>query len=75
MSDRTTGFVVVLDHALRDDDAKATLSAIRHIRGVLAVKKIDPSIMHEEIGAERVRVEVANQLFDLGRKVARGDDR
>jgi len=37
MTDRFAGFVVSLDKDLREDDAAATLNAIRQIKGVIDV--------------------------------------
>lgn len=38
MTDRYDAFLVVLDHAIRDDDAEATIAAIKQIKGVLDVQ-------------------------------------
>lgn len=40
MTDRYTGFAVVLVTPMRDDDAEATLAALRQIRGVATVEPI-----------------------------------
>lgn len=45
MSDRISGFLVTLESSLRDDDAEATLAAIRQIRGVLSVAPVVEDIV------------------------------
>jgi nitrate reductase NapAB chaperone NapD len=40
MTDRHAGYVVVLDDSLREDDAQATLNALRQIKGVIAVEPV-----------------------------------
>lgn len=38
MTERYAGFYVILEKDIREDDAKATISAMRHIKGVLSVE-------------------------------------
>ncbi len=44
MTDRYAGFVVVLDEDVREDDAQATINAIRQIKGVLGVEPVGADI-------------------------------
>lgn len=74
MSARVAGFLVILDHDLRDDDAEATLNALRQIRGVMKVKPVAPDYSDFGIAEARTRREIADQLFELARKVAHGND-
>lgn len=66
MTDRLSGFVVVLEEDTRDDDAQATLDAIRQIRGVLSV---EPHV--SDIGAiialSRTKHEILNGLIAIVR--------
>lgn len=41
MTKRHSGYIVVLEEVLREDDAEETLKAIRMIKGVLAVSPVD----------------------------------
>lgn len=40
MTDRHAGYVVALDHNMREDDAEQTIAALRQIRGVAAVTPV-----------------------------------
>lgn len=37
MTDRYSGYIVVLENDIREDDAESTINAIKHIKGVLSV--------------------------------------
>ncbi len=64
MTDRYNGFVVILEKDIREDDAEATIAAIKQIKGVLKVK---PNIgsLDEAIAAERIRYELRRQIFEV----------
>jgi hypothetical protein len=64
MTDRLNGVWVAFEKNVREDDAEATINAIRQIRGVLDVKKhvADPMAW---IGEQRVRQELGTKLFDI----------
>lgn len=68
MTDRHAGYVVTLESPLREDDAQATLDAIRMIKGVLSVEPIvsSPEVM---AGAARARDEFRQKLYDFVREV------
>ena len=40
MTDRHSGYVVSLDHDIREDDAEAVLNALKMIKGVLSVSPV-----------------------------------
>ncbi len=64
MTDRFAGFVVTLESDMRDDDAAATIAALRQIRGVVNVEPIK-SGLDVHIAMSRVRVELANKLYSV----------
>ena len=41
MTTRHRGYVVVLERDIREDDAAATIAALKRIRGVLTVKAVE----------------------------------
>lgn len=51
---RHAGYVVVLDHDLREEDSEGLLDAIRRLRGVLTVKPIE-SDCNLDIAEDRAR--------------------
>lgn len=61
MTDRYSGFVVTLSRDIREDDAEATIAAIRQIKGVVDVKPVisDASSMIE---SQRMRLELVQIL-------------
>ena len=68
MTDRHAGYVVVLDRDIREDDAEATLNALRMVRGVIRVEPVvaDPAMMLAE---GRARMECAGRLRELAREI------
>lgn len=68
MTDRHRGYVVVLHKDIREDDAEATLNALRMVKGVLSVDPVtkDPG---SYITETRVRSEMREHLFDLIKKI------
>jgi hypothetical protein len=64
MTDRVNGFFVVLEQDIREDDAEATIAAIKQIRGVLSVK---PNVggFDEYIAEMRVRSELTDALLKV----------
>lgn len=51
MTDRHAGYIVVLDKDIREDDAEATLTALRRVRGVISIEPIIvDSMSHEHEG-------------------------
>ena len=70
MTDRHSGYIVVLENNFRDDDAEAILNALRMVKGVLSVEPIvaDP---HAYIARERVKKELSEKLWNA----LEGDDK
>ena len=69
MSDRIKGFVVVLEHPMRDDDAEHIADAIAMIRGVASVKAgIDSGgdVMNREMERQRIMRRLAESVFKEG---------
>ena len=64
MTDRYSGFVVVLDRNVREDDAEQIVEAIAMVKGVIAVKPHIAEIA-EVIAQERVRQELVSRLWDV----------
>src|SRR5687768_2920427 len=64
MTDRFAGFVVSLDKDLREDDAAATLAAIRQIKGVLDVV---PEICsaHVHIAEARAQRAIEEKILEV----------
>lgn len=58
MTDRYKGFIVTLSDDLRDDDAAATIAAIKQIKGVIAVKPVLNEGIGDEMAQDRVRHEL-----------------
>lgn len=63
MTDRHAGYIVALDHDIREDDAEATIAALKQIKGVLRVKPVVSDSL-AFIAAERMRVELAQTVMD-----------
>lgn len=64
MTDRHNGYYIVLEKDIRDDDAEATIAAIKQIRGVLSVT---PNIagFDEHIAEMRARSDLAEKLWKV----------
>jgi hypothetical protein len=65
MTDRITGFTVVLDEPLRDDESAIAnlLNAIGLLRGVAAVKPVVGELAPEHIAELRTRAHLATQIY------------
>lgn len=63
MSDHYNGFFVILEHDIKDDDAQATINAIRQIRGVIDVQPhiADPDVA---IVKAQLRAELFQELYE-----------
>lgn len=64
MTDRHTAYIVTLEQPTREDDAAATVSALRQIKGVIDVRPVvsDPGQM---AGAVRADHSWRNALISL----------
>ena len=67
MTDRHVGYVVTLEHDMREDDAEGTLTALRQIKGVLDVRPLVGSA-ETILAYERAR----NHFFTALMKTIRG---
>jgi hypothetical protein len=67
MTTRLKGFVVTLEHDIREDDAEQVLRALSMVRGVVGVKPIvsDPGDM---IIRSRVTAEIYQKIFEVFRE-------
>lgn len=72
MSDRINGFVVILDKDYKDEDIEQTINAIKQIKGVLEIK---PNIVTaiERMSGERLKIEIANKIYDFAQQILSGD--
>ena len=64
MTDRYAGFVVVLDHDIREDDAEGTIQAIRHLRHVADVKPVN-GVVEVAIAESRVRLDLWQKIREI----------
>jgi hypothetical protein len=64
MTDRLKGCVVAFEADIREDDAEATLAAIRQIKGVVAVT---PSVVTPDdwINRSQVRTELTEKVLEV----------
>ncbi len=64
MTDRLKGVWVAFEHDIREDDAEALTSAIKQLRGVLAV---EPQVVDvgDWVAEERVRADYRTKLMDI----------
>lgn len=63
MTDRFAGFVVTLERDLREDDAAATIAAIKQIKGVIGVQPLAASY-EQHIAEQRVRFDLEKRLWN-----------
>lgn len=64
MTDRHAGYVVTLAADLREDDAQATINAIRMIRGVVSVEPVLGGV-DVHIAEERAEAQWRQRIADL----------
>lgn len=64
MTDRLAGFIVTLEKPIREDDAEATLAAIRMIRGVVSVDPVVADPMHH-MAISAARHDIGRQLWKV----------
>lgn len=74
MSNRINGFIVVLDKNYKDEDVEATISAIKQIKGVIAVK---PNIVtsNESISKYQTKIEIVNKIYDFAQQILEGENK
>lgn len=64
VTDRHSGFLIMLDHDTRDDDAAVIANAIGMIKGVLQVVPV-PADVRQTIAIERARAELRKDIAVL----------
>jgi len=64
VTDRLKGFVVTLDHDMRDDDAENIRKAILALKHVSAVNPV-ASDYNDLINRQRVRQELGKKIIDV----------
>lgn len=62
MTTRHTGYIVTLEKDIREDDAEVVITALRMIRGVVAVTPVEAN-PESRIAEERVRQELRVKLW------------
>ena len=65
MTDRHSGYVVVLNRDIREDDAEAVINAIRMVKGVLSVEPVEGDVSGKLIAEMRRDRQWQKALFDL----------
>lgn len=69
MTERHAGYLVTLEHDMREDDAESTIAALRHIRGVLSVTPVTAGSSEYYIGAARTLEDVRKKVLELLRSL------
>jgi hypothetical protein len=67
MTDHHAGYVVALDHNIREDDAQAVLAALSMVKGVIGVEPVeaDLSLQVAQMRADsEIRTRLWNALKD-----------
>ncbi len=64
MTDRYSGYVVILEDNIRDDDAQDTINAIKQIKGVLDVTPI-VSDFATMIAEKRARIGLLQKMITI----------
>lgn len=65
MTDSVKGFYVVLERDQKDEQADATLSAIRHVRGVLSVEPVPADSLVDHFSEKRVQHEYWEKIHAI----------
>lgn len=71
MTDRHIGYIVTLEHDIREDDAAATIAALRQIRGVLNVTPVVSDAHVEMIAERRARSKFLGSLDKLAAEIVK----
>ena len=73
MTDRHAAYLVTLNHDTRTDDAEATLTALRMVRGVLDVQPVLADL-DQQIAQTRADNEWRNRIYKMLEAERRGED-
>lgn len=71
MTERHAGYLVVLDHDFREDDAEAIVHALSMVKGVLSVEPVS-DVVGVQLATARVRAEMATAVTRAVTDVLRG---
>jgi hypothetical protein len=63
MTTRLAGVLVTFERDIREDDAAATLAALRQIKGVLHVEPV-PSDVHLGLAEARARFDISQRVYE-----------
>ena len=69
MTDRHSGYVVILDGEMREDDAQATIAALRQIKGVVDVKPVVRGI-NDFVAAVQERHRIMKAIYEIFKDLA-----
>jgi hypothetical protein len=72
MTDRHGGYVVILEHNIREDDAQATMAALTQIKGVMSVEPIKADI-NITLAEGRAKAKLVRKLYDFVADFAKGE--
>jgi hypothetical protein len=73
VTDRHIGYVVILEHSVREDDAAAIVTALSQIRGVESVEPVTEAISQDAIVTMRERARFFDVLLKLAQQVSSGE--
>jgi hypothetical protein len=73
VTDRISGYIVTLDHDIREDDAKKITKALGMIKGVLSVEPVTADPFAESMYRTRMHTRLVNEVLDVIQKVTFGD--
>lgn len=69
MTDRHAAYIVVLEGDVREDDAEATISALKQIKGVLEVQPVTSDPLSIEIARIRESTRWHSKILGLLREM------
>lgn len=64
MTDRHAGYLITLERDIREDDAEATIAALRQVKGVLTVQPV-PFDTTLAMAEDRAKHEIGLKLITL----------
>jgi hypothetical protein len=70
MTDRHSGYIVILEKDIREDDAESTLNALRMVKGVSSVEPIISGISIH-IAEQRARTDLLGKIYEFLRDLNR----
>ena len=64
MTDRHAGYIVTLAQDIREDDAKAVITALRMVKGVMSVEPVVADIQYH-MAEQRINREWTDRLYAM----------